>query len=109
MKPMAVSSHGAIQTPNAGSAMPMMTDHNPISHIISLKCVSRFSPSPQTSFQDSTTSSAIAHYMPLRDGALLLWHLWLRMAKGHLYKGFCWCMEIIVSSHILRSLATDRL
>jgi len=31
-----------------------------------------------------------------------------RMAKGHLYKGPCWCVEIIVSSHILRSLATDR-
>jgi uncharacterized protein DUF5522/cysteine-rich CWC protein len=32
-----------------------------------------------------------------------------RVAKGHLYKGPCWCEEIIVSSHILRSLATDRL
>lgn len=29
-----------------------------------------------------------------------------RMAKGHLYKGPCWCDEIIVPSHILRILAT---
>jgi Cysteine-rich CWC len=31
-----------------------------------------------------------------------------RMAKGHLYKGACWCVEIIVSSHILSSFVTDR-
>jgi Family of unknown function (DUF5522)/Cysteine-rich CWC len=28
-----------------------------------------------------------------------------RMAKGHLYKGPCWCDEIIVPGHILRALA----
>jgi hypothetical protein len=31
-----------------------------------------------------------------------------RMAKGHLYKGLCWCDEIIVPSQILRVLAGDR-
>ena len=32
-----------------------------------------------------------------------------RVAKGHLYKGPCWCEEIIVPSQILRALAADRL
>jgi Family of unknown function (DUF5522)/Cysteine-rich CWC len=32
-----------------------------------------------------------------------------RMAKGYLYKGLCWCDEIIVPSHILRVLASARL
>jgi Family of unknown function (DUF5522)/Cysteine-rich CWC len=31
-----------------------------------------------------------------------------RMAKGHLYKGYCWCDEITVPSHILRVLASSR-
>ncbi|MEA3163574.1 MAG: hypothetical protein QOE88_1392 [Verrucomicrobiota bacterium] len=31
-----------------------------------------------------------------------------RVAKGHLYKGPCWCEEIIVPGHILRALAGDR-
>jgi Family of unknown function (DUF5522)/Cysteine-rich CWC len=31
-----------------------------------------------------------------------------RMAKGHLYKGPCWCEEIIVPIQILRVLAADR-
>jgi hypothetical protein len=31
-----------------------------------------------------------------------------RIAKGHLYKGPCWCDEIIVPSQILRALATAR-
>jgi hypothetical protein len=31
-----------------------------------------------------------------------------RMAKGHLYKGPCWCDEIIVPSQILRAFATAR-
>jgi Family of unknown function (DUF5522)/Cysteine-rich CWC len=31
-----------------------------------------------------------------------------RMAKGHLYKGPCWCDEIIVPSQILRVLTTAR-
>jgi hypothetical protein len=31
-----------------------------------------------------------------------------RLAKGHLYKGPCWCEEIIVPSQILRALAADR-
>jgi hypothetical protein len=30
------------------------------------------------------------------------------MAKGHLYKGPCWCDEIIVPGQILRALATAR-
>lgn len=30
-----------------------------------------------------------------------------RLAKGHLYKGLCWCEEIIVPSQILRALAAD--
>jgi hypothetical protein len=32
-----------------------------------------------------------------------------RMAKGHLYKGPCWCDEIIVPSQVLRVLAAARL
>ncbi len=32
-----------------------------------------------------------------------------RMAKGHLYKGPCWCDEIIVPSQILRGLVTSGL
>jgi hypothetical protein len=32
-----------------------------------------------------------------------------RVAKGHLYKGPCWCDEIIVPSQILRALAANRL
>jgi hypothetical protein len=32
-----------------------------------------------------------------------------RMGKGHLYKGPCWCEEIIVPSQVLRALAADRL
>ena len=31
-----------------------------------------------------------------------------RVAKGDLYKGPCWCEEIIVPGHILRALAGDR-
>ena len=31
-----------------------------------------------------------------------------RVAKGHLYKGPCWCEEIVVPGHILRALAGDR-
>jgi uncharacterized protein DUF5522/cysteine-rich CWC protein len=31
-----------------------------------------------------------------------------RMAKGHLYKGPCWCDDIIVPSQILRGLAAAR-
>lgn len=31
-----------------------------------------------------------------------------RVAKGHLYKGPCWCHEITVPNHILNRLATDR-
>lgn len=31
-----------------------------------------------------------------------------RVAKGHLYKGPCWCEEIIVPSQILRALAANR-
>lgn len=31
-----------------------------------------------------------------------------RMAKGHLYKGPCWCEEISVPCRILRALATDQ-
>lgn len=30
-----------------------------------------------------------------------------RVAKGHLYKGPCWCEEIVISSQILRALAPD--
>jgi hypothetical protein len=32
-----------------------------------------------------------------------------RVAKGHLYKGPCWCHEIIVPNHILTRLAADSL
>jgi hypothetical protein len=32
-----------------------------------------------------------------------------RVAKGHLYKGPCWCHEIIVPNRILTRLAVDRL
>lgn len=32
-----------------------------------------------------------------------------RVAKGHLYKGPCWCQEMIVPNHILSRLAADRL
>jgi hypothetical protein len=32
-----------------------------------------------------------------------------RVAKGHLYKGPCWCHEIIVPNHILSRLAEDHL
>jgi Family of unknown function (DUF5522)/Cysteine-rich CWC len=32
-----------------------------------------------------------------------------RVAKGHLYKGPCWCHEIIVPNHILSRLAVGRL
>jgi hypothetical protein len=32
-----------------------------------------------------------------------------RVAKGHLYKGPCWCHEIVISEHILRRLAQDLL
>jgi len=32
-----------------------------------------------------------------------------RVAKGHLYKGPCWCHEILVPNHILSRLAADRL
>ena len=32
-----------------------------------------------------------------------------RVAKGHLYKGPCWCHEIVVPNHILSRLAADRL
>jgi uncharacterized protein DUF5522/cysteine-rich CWC protein len=31
-----------------------------------------------------------------------------RVAKGHLYKGPCWCEEIIVPGQILRALTGDR-
>jgi hypothetical protein len=31
-----------------------------------------------------------------------------RVAKGHLYKGPCWCEEITVPGQVLRALATDR-
>src|ERR1700722_8360382 len=31
-----------------------------------------------------------------------------RMAKSHLYKGPCWCEEIIVPVEVLRALAADR-
>ena len=30
-----------------------------------------------------------------------------RVAKGHLYKGACWCHEIIVPNHILTRLVTE--
>ena len=30
-----------------------------------------------------------------------------RVAKGHLYKGSCWCHRIIVPNHILTRLAED--
>jgi hypothetical protein len=30
-----------------------------------------------------------------------------RVVKGHLYKGPCWCHEIVISGHILRRLARD--
>lgn len=30
-----------------------------------------------------------------------------RVAKGHLYKGPCWCHRIIVPGHILSKLAED--
>src|ERR1700692_4166858 len=32
-----------------------------------------------------------------------------RVAKGHLYKGPCWCQEILVPNHILSRLAADRI
>ena len=32
-----------------------------------------------------------------------------RVAKGHLYKGPCWCHEIIVPGHILNRLAADQM
>ena len=32
-----------------------------------------------------------------------------RVAKGHLYKGSCWCHEITVPHHLLQRLAADRL
>jgi hypothetical protein len=32
-----------------------------------------------------------------------------RVAKGHLYKGPCWCDEIVISGPILRRLAQDLL
>src|SRR5208282_5685119 len=32
-----------------------------------------------------------------------------RVAKGRLYKGPCWCHEIVISGHILRRLAQDHL
>jgi hypothetical protein len=32
-----------------------------------------------------------------------------RVAKGHLYKGPCWCHEIIVPGHILNRLAADQI
>jgi hypothetical protein len=32
-----------------------------------------------------------------------------RVAEGHLYKGPCWCHEIVVSEHVLRRLAQDLL
>jgi Cysteine-rich CWC len=31
-----------------------------------------------------------------------------RIAKGYLYKGPCWCQEIAVPAHILRSLRFNR-
>ena len=30
-----------------------------------------------------------------------------RVAKGHLYKGPCWCHEMVISGHIPRRLAQD--
>lgn len=30
-----------------------------------------------------------------------------RLAKGHLYKGPCWCQEIVVPNQMLRALAGD--
>ena len=32
-----------------------------------------------------------------------------RVAKGHLYKGPCWCHEVVIPNHILSRLAADRL
>ncbi len=32
-----------------------------------------------------------------------------RLAKGHLYKGPCWCHEITVPNHILGRLAAERI
>ena len=32
-----------------------------------------------------------------------------RVAKGHLYKGPCWCHQLIVPNHILTRLAEDTL
>jgi hypothetical protein len=32
-----------------------------------------------------------------------------RVAKGHLYKGPCWCHEIIVPGHVLNRLAEDQI
>lgn len=32
-----------------------------------------------------------------------------RVAKGHLYKGACWCHEVIVPGPVLNRLASDRL
>jgi hypothetical protein len=30
-----------------------------------------------------------------------------RVAKGHLYKGLCWCAQIVVPGHILSRLAAE--
>ena len=30
-----------------------------------------------------------------------------RLAKGHLYKGLCWCEQIVVPGHILNRLAAE--
>src|SRR6266481_8501517 len=30
-----------------------------------------------------------------------------RIAKGHLYKGFCWCDQIVVPGHILHRLTAE--
>jgi hypothetical protein len=30
-----------------------------------------------------------------------------RLAKGHLYKGLCWCHQIVVPGHILNRLAAE--
>ncbi len=32
-----------------------------------------------------------------------------RMAKGHLYKGACWCQQVIVPQHLLARLAENHL
>jgi hypothetical protein len=32
-----------------------------------------------------------------------------RVAKGHLYKGPCWCHEVVVPGHVLSRLTEDRL